>query len=345
MSETTVTGWDVGGAHLKVVQLDGAGQVRAALQLPCPLWQGMDRLELALAAAQPQLLPSQRHAITMTGELVDLFADRAEGVRRLSEAMAAALRPAALGIYAGDLGFLPPQQAADHAEAVASANWHASVRFAAARSAEGVLIDVGSTTTDIVPFAGGRVAAAGYTDAERLACEELVYTGVTRTPVMAIAAEVPFAGQRQRLMAEYFATAADLHRLVGRLPEGADQHATADGRGRSDAESAGRLARMLGRDAGAAPLEAWRQLAAHLVARQLRSLEDALDRTLSRGLIGAQAPVVGAGVGRYLARDLADRAGRPYRDFAELVAGPHELRDRAAGYAPAAAVAALLAEI
>jgi probable H4MPT-linked C1 transfer pathway protein len=343
MGEGVVTGWDVGGAHLKVVQLVGAGQVRVALQLPCPLWQGMERLDAALAAARPKLLGSDRHAITMTGELVDLFVDRAEGVGRLAATMAAALQPAWLGIYAGDLGFVPPEQAAGRAEAVASANWHASVRFAAARCGDGVLVDIGSTTSDIVPFAGGRVAAAGYTDAERLACEELVYTGVTRTPVMAIAAEVPFAGQRQRLMAEYFATAADLHRLIGRLPEDADQHPTADGRGRSEEESARRLARMLGRDAGEAPLAVWRRLAALLVERQRRLLEDALDRTVSRGLLGPEAPLVGAGVGRYLARDLAARQHRPYRDFAELVEGTPGLRDRAASYAPAAAVAALLA--
>jgi probable H4MPT-linked C1 transfer pathway protein len=258
--------------------------------------------------------------------------------------MDAALRPAVLGIYAGDLGFLPPSETAGRAASVASANWHASTRLAAARCGDGLLVDVGSTTADVVPFAGGRVAAVGYTDAERLACEELAYTGVTRTPVMALAAEVPFAGQRQRVMAEYFATAADLHRLAGGLPDDADQHPTADGRGRSEQESAGRLARMLGRDAGEAPLADWRRLAAHLVERQRRMLEDAMDRTFSRGLLGPDAPLLGAGIGRFLISQLAARLGRPYRDFGELFAGEPALRDKAACYAPAAAVAALLAE-
>jgi probable H4MPT-linked C1 transfer pathway protein len=325
------------------VQSDGAGHLQAALQLPCTLWRGLDHLARAIAEVRQQLAPTQRHGITMTGELADLFLDRTEGVDRLTAAMRAAFPDADLRIYAGEAGFIAPTEAARRVRDVASANWHASARFVAARRSAGLFIDIGSTTTDIIPFAEGRCRAVGFTDDERLISEELVYTGVTRTPVMALAEAVPFAGQRQRLMAEYFATVADVHRLTGALPDDAEQHDTADGRGKSPEDSARRLARMLGRDLESADLAAWRRLARHLSERQLQMIQAAADRVLSRSIIAEDAPVIGAGIGRFLARQLAERLGRPYIDFATLVSGTPEACEWAARCAPAAAVAALAA--
>jgi probable H4MPT-linked C1 transfer pathway protein len=270
----------------------------------------------------------------MTGELTDLFAGRAEGVRRLVEAMARAFPDAELGIYAGEAGFLTPAEAVARPRLVASANWHAAARFAAARFGTALFVDVGSTTTDIVPVTG---------DDERLAAEELVYSGATRTPVMALADSVPFAGRHQRLMAELFATAADVHRLTGALPDDADQLPTADGRGKTAEGSARRLARMLGCDLEDADMAAWRALARHLAERQRRLLQDAMERVLSRSVFADDAPLVGAGIGRFLLPELARRLHRPYADFADLVAGDPEVREWAARCAPAAAVAALAA--
>jgi probable H4MPT-linked C1 transfer pathway protein len=341
--DAIATGWDLGGAHVKAAQSDASGQLHAALQVPCTLWRGLDHLVRAVEQAKRQLKPTDRHGITMTGELADLFADRADGVMRITEAMCGAFPEADLRLYAGEAGFIAVENAGGCVREVGSANWHASARFAASRCDEGLLVDIGSTTTDVIPFAEGRVRTVGFTDEERLISEELVYTGVTRTPVMTLAGTVPFAGARQRLMAEYFATAADVHRLTGALPPDADQHDTADGRGKSVEESARRLARMLGRDAGSADPTAWRRLAGHLAERQLQAIHDAVDRVLSRSAVGEDAPLIGAGVGRFLVLRLAERVGRPYVDFASLVRGSRNVREWAARCAPAAAVAALTA--
>lgn len=340
MPRELATGWDLGGAHLKAAQAAPGGRLVTVLQVPCRLWLGMDEFARSVAEAQRQLQPARRHGVTMTGELADLFADRAEGVARLSQAMTAAFPGDEIRLYAGDRGFVT---SVDDWRAIASANWHASVRFVASRVQSALFIDVGSTTTDVVPLRGARIEAIGYTDDERLISEELVYTGVTRTPVMAVADAVPFAGQRQRVMAEYFATMADVHRLTGKLAEDADQLPAADGRGKTLEDSARRLARMLGRDLQSATMEDWRRLAVHLAERQQQILQSAIDRTLSRGIVGADAPIVGAGVGRFLARELARRLHRPYVDFAELVEGEPAAREWAARCAPAAAVAILAA--
>ena len=77
MSKTI--GWDIGGAHLKAVLLDESGAVLQALQLPCTLWRGLNHLESAINDALRTNIHADSgacHAITMTGELVDLFQNR-----------------------------------------------------------------------------------------------------------------------------------------------------------------------------------------------------------------------------------------------------------------------------
>jgi probable H4MPT-linked C1 transfer pathway protein len=339
-----VVGWDLGGAHLKAVLIGAAGEARAALQLPCPLWQGIHHLERAIDDVC-RCVPAEAvlHAVTMTGEMADLFADRAHGVEQLLAALQRKLPAMRISVFAGRRGFLTVQDAAAAWRDVASANWLASAMLAARRIGDGVLVDIGSTTTDVIPFAGGAVCARGVDDHTRLAAGELVYTGVVRTPVMAMAARLPFGGEWLAPMAEHFATAADVYRLTGELPPDADLGATADGRGKSSEESARRLARMIGCDADVdAPLAAWTALAEYVAELQLRRLHDACSRVLSEHAIGAGAPLAGAGVGSFIVRQTAQRLARRYVDFSELVVADGVEVARIAACAPAFAVAALL---
>ena len=312
-----VIGWDVGGAHLKAALWE-AGELRQVMQLACPLWQGIDRLRDALDQATARLGLADRHAATMTGELADVFASRAEGVAVISAVLVERLGPD-LRLYAGADGFVAPGEAAGCADAVASANWHATAALAARFVPDGLMIDMGSTTTDVVPLSSGTVAARGHTDAARLACGELVYTGLVRTPVMALADHAPFAGAWTTLAAEHFATAADVHRLLGELPEDADLLPTADGRDRSVAASRARLARMVGRDAAEASEAAWHDLAAWFAERQMRHLEDAARLVLSAGTSGRH--VVAAGIGRATVARLAARLDCACTAFSNLVPG------------------------
>jgi probable H4MPT-linked C1 transfer pathway protein len=247
-------------------------------------------------------------------------------------------------VWAGRRGFIAATEAGALAAEIASANWLATATLVARRLGDGLLVDLGSTTTDIVVVAGGSVRSAGTTDRERLVTGELVYTGLTRTPVMALAAEAPFGGSRVALMNELFATTADVYRVLGSLPEEADQHVTADGGPKTVEASARRLARMVGADLADGSPADWRRLAADLARCQLHRVEDALALQLSRALLADEAPLVGAGCGRFLVERLAAAFGRPYRDFAALVDAGASAGGWAATCAPAVAVAVLLAE-
>ena len=76
---TSVIGWDVGGAHLKAARVEN-GRVVDAAQVASPLRFGLERLAQSFAEAKARIGTADRHAVTMTGELADLFASRGEGV-------------------------------------------------------------------------------------------------------------------------------------------------------------------------------------------------------------------------------------------------------------------------
>jgi probable H4MPT-linked C1 transfer pathway protein len=200
---------------------------------------------------------------------------------------------------------------------------------------------LGSTTTDIVPVARGAIGARGYTDAERLVAGELVYTGLVRGFVMATAGRAPFRGNWTPLVNENFANMADVHRILGGLPGGADQMATADGREKTVAASRARLARMVGRDASDADDTAWEALARWFAEAQLRTIMDAAMQVASRESRPRDAPVVGAGIGTELIREIARRLRRDYVAFDTLLDIAPQARTAALQCAPAAALALL----
>ena len=338
---TITAGLDVGGAHLKVALAED-GRIVAVRQIACPLWQGFDQLEAALAAAAPLTGAASRHAVTMTGELSDLFTDRAAGVEALVDRLADAFGPATR-FWMGRRGFGSAEEACRYHVDVGSTNFLATATLVGQHARAALVLDMGSTTVDIVPVADGRPVPRGLTDADRLASGELVYTGLTRTSVMAIASAAPFKGTWQRLVREHYANAADLRRVLGTLPEGIDQHATADGRGKSVPESVARLARMFGRDAAEGSVEDWRAAARFVVERQLEAILEGALQVLSAAPLPVDAPVVVAGIGADVAGAVASRLGRPCKAFGELVAAAHDCRVWATRCAAAVAIGLLSA--
>jgi (4-(4-[2-(gamma-L-glutamylamino)ethyl]phenoxymethyl)furan-2-yl)methanamine synthase len=339
---TRTFGWDLGGANIKLARVEG-GRVVHVAQIPCPIMAERRKFDEAVGGALRLVSSPAVHSVTMTGELSDVFRDRAEGVAYLVDLMERVTAGQVLRVYAGNSGFLPPEEAQRRTLDVASANWHATAALIARRYHDALLVDVGTTTTDLVPIKDGAVAARGATDAERLTEGELLYTGVVRTPVMAVAHSAPFKGRVQRIAAERFATMADVWRLTGDLQEDADPYPAADQRGKSNAESAARLARMLGRDASEAALGEWVTLAQYFADCQVAEIEHAARGLAERDDFPADAPVIGAGCGRFVARQLAERLGRRYLDFAEFVDAEAEAREMAARCAPVVAVALLVA--
>jgi probable H4MPT-linked C1 transfer pathway protein len=334
-----IFGWDLGGAHVKLAVLDTRGELARVAQRPCPLWLGTEHLGRALRDLGGDCAGA-RHALTMTGEVADVFPDRASGVAAVLEVFQSAIGTPNVLVFAGE-GFVDPRTARADWSRVASSNWLATAAVVSGLVQDALVLDIGSTTTDVVLIASGRVRARGRDDHGRLACEELVYTGVVRTPIAAIADAVPFGGEWVGVMAEQFATAGDLYRISGELDPRFDQADTADNRARSREASMRRLARMVGCDLDRAPEAEWERLARWLSQAQTERIRRACDRALSLGLIGSAAPVVGVGIGHFLAARLAAPLDRPYVEFAALAGVPVQERVAVNACGPAYAVAEL----
>lgn len=202
---------------------------------------------------------------------------------------------------------------------------------------DALFIDVGSTTTDVIPIVAGRVAARGRTDPARLLTGELVYTGALRTPVCAIVRSVPLRGRRCRVAAEAFAIVADVHLWLGRIEEGDYSCETPDGRGRGRPQAGARLARVVCADLemlGPGDITA---IAEHVARAQVRQIVGGVRQVMRRLASACPRVAVLAGQGAFLARAAAEEVGLATSDMAE------DLGSAAAWAAPATAVAYLLA--
>lgn len=343
MSGTRYIGWDIGGAHLKMAHVDTDGTVIDVEQYATPIWQGIDKLNSTLAHVKAGLPDSPFiHVVTTTGELSDLFSNRQQGINTLLTEFCNIFTGNKVLVYAGPAGFLEVSEAMQRYQIVASANWHATASYTASQLEECILVDMGSTTTDMIVVKDGKVASRGYTDQERMVEDELLYTGLTRTPLMAVVSRVPMAGKWQSVAAEQFATMADVYRITGELDESHDLLPAADGGNKQVVDSMRRLARMLGSDlSGHDYHEDYHRLAEYIAEQHVYRISQSLHRLLSTNMLPFRPLIVGAGVGRRLIAKLALRHDYEYTDIEHMLKANENLRAKAADCAAAVSVAQL----
>ena len=224
-------GWDIGGAYVKaavVEAADGERSVRTASR-PFEIWRDKHALPDVLRAMAAELPPPDPVAVTMTAELSDVFRTKREGVSFVLDAVLAVTRaPVRVFTTRGEL--VAPDVARAAPLDAAASNWVATAQLVGRFVPEVILVDIGSTTTDVIPVMDGRVAAIGRTDPERLVAGELVYTGALRTNVAAIVRRVPLWGQECPVASEFFAISGDAHVLLGSITPDDYTCPTPDGR-------------------------------------------------------------------------------------------------------------------
>jgi len=287
-----VIGLDIGGANLKAARIDNQARSRAF-----PLWKSPEQLGGVLREFLEGWEPAQL-AVTMTGELCDCFHTKGDGVDRIIAEIKRAFPEIPVRVWSTQGRFISSEQARfDHMQ-VAAANWHALATLAGktwlkdVRSA--LLIDTGSTTTDIIPLSMGKPIPAGSTDPERLRSSELIYTGAKRTPVCALI--------QDGVAAELFATTHDVYLLLGSIAEDPECRDTADGRPATALNAHARLSRMLGGDPEITPKTDTYQLALYAHERQRQMLAKANALVASR-LPAPPEAVMLSGSGEFLARE------------------------------------------
>jgi probable H4MPT-linked C1 transfer pathway protein len=334
-----VAGWDVGGVNTKIAHVDG-GRIVSVCGRPFELQRAPDRLVALLRELAPEVgCPAEpgdvTHAVTMTAELSQMFRTKRDGVAFVLDAMQAAFPSSEIRVFTVDGRFLAPAEARVEPLSVAAANWSATAHLVALDHPDALLIDIGTTTTDIIPITAGVVVARGRTDPERLASGELAYTGALRTPAEAIVGEIPFRGETIGVSAEGFALAGDAHLWRGDLAPADYTVPTPDGRPATKELAGERLARVICADREMLDEAAISEIAEALAAGQVSRIAKAIRRVIARHPSLDTAVVTG--LGAFLGEAAARAVGL------DVVSLASELGDAAAQFAPAAAVALLLA--
>jgi probable H4MPT-linked C1 transfer pathway protein len=274
-------------------------------------------------------------AVTMTAELSQMFRTKREGVHFVLDAVEGAFPRADIQVYAVGGSFLAPAVAREQPLAVAAANWSATARLMAQRYPTAVLVDVGTTTTDIIPVVDGEVVPEGATDPDRLLSGELVYSGALRTPVEAIVRAVPYRDGMASVSAESFALVGDVHLWRGRLAPEDYTVPTPDGRPAIRDYAGERLARVICADREMLDEEAITRIADAIASEQTTAVARAIRQVVSRH--PEIRTVVVTGLGSFIGVGAARAAGLEVRALAD------DIGEDAARYAPAAAVALLCA--
>lgn len=281
-------GIDVGGANLKVVDASGV-HIHY-----CPLWEK--------APIAETLRPYVEHgdkgaAVVMSGELADCFENKLQGISFIVGEVQKAFPGARF--YGMDAHF--------HEQPVpqlAAANWLASADYLRTKYPDAILLDIGSTTADIIPL-GNFENLLGLTDLNRLQKGYLLYTGMLRTNIAAILQSVDLNGKETPISSEYFATSADAHLVLGHITPNEYTCDTPDHKEKTRTASLRRLARIVCADLDEIGEEGALQIARQVHLQQQRVICDAV-RTCAR-VFGAGEILVG-GIGASLfSRELGGR--------------------------------------
>ena len=334
---TAVLGWDIGGVNTKVTRLQPALEKPAcrSVSLPYEVQREPGALGQVLAAAAREVRAEATdwHAVTMTAELSQAFRTKREGVGFVLDALEAEFPGAVIQVYTVDEQFVTAAEARARPLMVAASNWAATAAWIARMVPSCILIDIGTTSTDLIPIVSGRVEAQGHTDPERLLSGELVYSGVLRTPAEAVTPQVPLWGGQAGVSADGFALIGDAHLWRGHLsPEDYTCRAP-DGRPATRSFAGERLARIVCADREMLDDSDIDSIAGALAHAQLDVIAHALTRLRHRWPEIDTAVV--AGLGDFVAANAARAAGLKVLPLAELL-GP------SARTAPAATVAWLL---
>jgi len=306
-TEDSWIAFDIGGANIKAAHQSGG-----ARSLPFELWKRPEDLTRVLESFLLSFPAFSRIALTMTAELCDCYETKTEGVLEVLNAVLSAAQGRKISVWGVDRRFHNVESIRRHPLVAAASNWLALGEVAArlAPAGPGILIDIGSTTTDLIPLAAGRIQPRGKTDTERLQTGELVYAGVRRTPVCAIATGLPFRGVATGLAAELFAATLDVYLTLGEIAADPNDLSTPDGRAATREAARDRLARMVSADRLEFSPEDALALAGAADEALLARLEAAAIRACG-ATVGPPRSAVVAGSGEALARRLARRLVGP----------------------------------
>jgi len=342
-----VLGLDIGGANTKAsfmkTQDATIQELRTAIEY-FPVWKkGKEQLPKVLEKLKKRLVESALDGVgvTITAELSDAYIAKKEGVHHVLDCVTEVFGDVPTFVLDVEANLLSIKDAQREPLKVASANWAATGWMISQLIKNCIVVDVGSTTTSIIPVINGKIAAEGRTDLEKLQNGELVYSGSLRTNVAAIVNGIPVRGKMARVSSELFAQSGDVHLILGNIEKEEYSAETCDGRGKTRREAMARLARVVCADTDMLTEQEIVDIAKFVYDKQVEQISGGLKQVYERVKPSLQEKVVVlvTGLGRnFLARKAAENAG--FKDIVDL---KEHLGAEAAVVSPSVGVAFMLA--
>ena len=310
-------GYDIGGANTKAafvsVRKGELYKVEVAVEY-FPIWKQPERLASVLLGLKERLGACRLDGVgvTMTAELSDAYQTKREGVNHILGAVSESFPKVPVYVLNTDAKLETVEAAKQEPLGAAAANWAATGWSVAQHLKNCVVVDVGSTSTSIIPIVNGEVAARGKTDLDKLICGELVYTGSLRTNVAAIVQSIPIRNGVAGVASELFALSGDVHVVLGNISKKDYTSETADGRGKTVPEALARLARVVCADIEMLSKQEIIKMAQYIYDRQIQQVAQGLSKVYAytKSAATGKVPVVITGLGKnFIARKAAENLG------------------------------------
>ena len=293
-----IIGWDIGGAHIKAAKIDFKKKTSKTEQIYSPIWENINNLKNSIKSIKKKLGKTNYHAITMTAELSDIFPNRKNGVKYIIKLSSKILGEKNIFFYSKK-NFLKKKSAIKKTFELSSMNWHATASFISNFFPNCILVDIGSTTTDITPIKKNEIISKGTSDYQRLKSNELIYLGVLRTPIQAVE-------KKKNLINENFANLSDVYRVLNKIPNTVDLLPTLDNKTKNKHDSARRIARIFGKDYKKNHFLKWKKTAYQIEGKHLKILKNIIEKIEKKNFL-KKVPVIGAGIGEFLVKKIYNK--------------------------------------
>lgn len=309
-----INGWDIGGVNIKAVQINSGTtppMLIKSTSIPFEIWHNPEELadQLQKAGEYLGVKTGQPHAITITAELSDAFQTKREGILFIIDAVEKAFKNSPVYIFNLKEEFFTPHEARRNPLSCAATNWLASACYIAKSHSNCLLIDIGSTTTDIIPIINGKVICDERTDTGRLINSELVYSGVLRTNPNVFVDSVPVNERPCPVAAEYFVVMADVYLILGDISVDDYTCPTPDRRHKTVESARPRLARLVCADSEILSASEIYNIARHLRKKHIEQISSAITQVLSQSNNLSKLPAIITGTGVFLAEMAAKKSG------------------------------------
>ncbi|HUU78693.1 MAG TPA: hydantoinase/oxoprolinase family protein [candidate division Zixibacteria bacterium] len=284
-----ILGLDIGGANTKYALINTLGELITAGSEYFPFWKDVENYENYLLKLKNKLEAEfgniEYVSFVTTAELADCFQTKKEGITAICNFVLKVFNEKLIKspqIYSTVGLFITANNASENWLEVSASNWMVSAKYLGMKYPNSLMIDIGSTTADIIPIHNGEVVAQGRNDLERLISGELVYSGMLRTNVISIVQEIKLRGKIIPLSSELFATTGDVYLILEMISEEEFNVETADGKTANIKNAQARLARIICADVNQISEEEIKQIALQIKNKHKSLLSKAFNKILEQ---------------------------------------------------------------